>query len=187
MRFGKTPLRGARLIELDRVEDERGFFARCFCEREFQAEGLESRFVQMNNSMSSKKGTLRGMHYQLPPSSEVKLVRCIRGALWDAIVDLRPDSSTFLKWFAAELSAENRLMMYVPRGFAHGMLTLTEDAEALYLMSNFYDPGAERGLRWDDPAVGIQWPEALAEISPKDAKWPYFDAQFHGTELMRGL
>lgn len=187
MKFHKTPLEGARVIELEKRGDDRGFFARYFCEREFAADGLETRFVQINNSLSSKKGTLRGMHYQLPPSPEVKVVRCVRGSLWDAIVDLRPDSPTFMKWFGAELSAENRLMMYVPRGFAHGLLTLTDDVEAIYLVSAFYDPQAERGLRWNDPAIGIEWPIAPVEISPKDAKWPDFDPAFHGVEAMRGL
>lgn len=185
MKFDKLPLEGARLIEIDRLSDERGFFARCFCEREFEAAGLESRFVQINNSLSAKRGTLRGMHYQLPPSSEVKIVRCIRGALWDVIVDLRPDSTTFLKWVGAELNAENRLMMYVPRGFAHGMLTLTDDTEALYLMSSFYNPDAERGLRWNDPALGIRWPDVPTELSAKDANWPDLNESFHGIEKMR--
>ena len=187
MKFNKTPLEGARVIELEKRGDDRGFFARYFCEREFAADGLETRFVQINNSLSSKKGTLRGMHYQLPPSPEVKVVRCVRGSLWDAIVDLRPDSPTFMKWFGAELSAENRHMMYVPRGFAHAILTLTDDAEAIYLVSTFYDPQAERGLRWNDPAIGIEWPIEPVEISPKDAKWPDFDPDFHGVEAMRGL
>ena len=187
MKFDRIPLEGARVIELEKRGDERGFFARYFCEREFAAEGLESRFVQINNSFTGRKGTLRGLHYQLPPAAEAKIVRCVRGVLWDAIVDLRPNSPSYLKWYGAELSAENRLMMYVPRGFAHAILTLTDDAEALYLVSTFYSPEQERGLRWNDPAFGINWPIEPTDISPKDAKWPDFNPVFHGVEHMRGL
>ncbi|HRX35192.1 MAG TPA: dTDP-4-dehydrorhamnose 3,5-epimerase [Aestuariivirga sp.] len=187
MIFHQTPLAGARVIEPEKRGDARGFFARVFCEDEFAADGRETRFVQMNNSLSSTKGTLRGLHYQLPPSGEVKVVRCIRGALWDVIVDLRPDSPSYLKWFGAELTAENRKMMYVPRGFAHALITLTDDTEALYLVSNRYDPARERGVRWNDPAIGIEWPIAPVEISEKDSKWPDLDPEFHGLEAMRGV
>ncbi|MFJ1309551.1 dTDP-4-dehydrorhamnose 3,5-epimerase [Agrobacterium tumefaciens] len=187
MIFHKTPLDGARVIELEKRGDDRGFFARLFCEKEFAAEGLETRFVQINNSLSSKRGTLRGLHYQLPPSGEVKVVRAIRGALYDVIVDLRAGSPTFGKWFGAELSAENRMMMYVPRGFAHAFITLTDDTEALYLVSDFYAPECERGLRFNDPALGIEWPIEPVEVSEKDRAWPDFNPEFHGTELMRGL
>lgn len=185
MRFHETPLDGARVIELDKHSDGRGFFARYFCEREFAAAGLETRFMQMNNSLSASKGTLRGLHYQLPPAAEVKVVRCVRGAFWDVVVDLRPDSRTFKKWFGLDLTADNRLMMYVPRGFAHGILTLTDDAEAFYLVSAFYTPELERGLRWNDPAIGIEWPIEPVEISAKDAKWP--DLCTDGAAPMRGL
>jgi dTDP-4-dehydrorhamnose 3,5-epimerase len=143
--------------------------------------------VQVNNSLSAKKGTLRGMHYQLPPKAEVKVVRCVRGVLWDAILDLRPDSPTFGKSFGAELSADNRLMMYVPCGFAHAILTLTDGAEAFYLVSEFYDPEQERGVRWNDPKFNISWPVEPSEISAKDAEWPDFDPSFHGSEWLRGL
>jgi dTDP-4-dehydrorhamnose 3,5-epimerase len=187
MKFHNTPLDGARVIELEKRGDDRGFFARYFCEREFGASGLETRFVQINNSLSARKGTLRGLHYQLPPAAEVKVVRCVRGAFWDAIVDLRPDSPTFKKWFGLELTANNRLMMYVPRGFAHAILTLTEDAEAIYLVSAFYAQELERGLRWNDPAIGIEWPIEPIEISPKDAAWPDFDPAFHGVDCMRAV
>lgn len=187
MKFHQTPLKGAYTVEIERRGDDRGFFARVFCENEFTQAGLIPRFVQVNNSLSAKKGTLRGMHYQLPPKAEVKLVRCIRGELWDAIVDLRPDSPTFGQWFGTELNAENRLMMYVPRGFAHAILTLSDDTEALYLVSEFYGPGQERGVRWNDPKFKIAWPIEPAEISPKDAKWPDFDPAFHGVEQLRGL
>ena len=173
------------MIDLEKRGDDRGFFARYFCEREFSANGLETRFVQINNSLSARKGTLRGLHYQLPPAAEVKVVRCVRGAFWDAIVDLRPDSPTFKRWFGLDLTADNRLMMYVPRGFAHAILTLTDDAEAIYLVSAFYGPEQERGLRWNDPAIGIEWPIEPVEISPKDASWP--DLSAAGVEPMRGL
>lgn len=187
MKFNPTPLQGAFTIDLEKRGDDRGFFARLFCEDEFRAAGLETHFVQINNSDSAKRGTLRGMHYQLPESAEVKVVRCIKGALFDVIVDLRPDSPTYKKWFGAELSAENRTMMYVPRGFAHGFITIEENTEAFYLVSNRYDPKAERGLRFNDPAFGIEWPLSPSELSEKDGKWPDFDPEFHGVELMRGV
>jgi dTDP-4-dehydrorhamnose 3,5-epimerase len=187
VKFHTTPLETARLVELEKRGDNRGFFARYFCEREFGSHGLETRFVQINNSLSTRKGILRGLHYQLPPAAEVKVIRCVRGALWDAIVDLRPDSPTFKKWFGTELTAENRFMMYVPRGFAHAILTLGDDTEAIYLVSTFYGPDQERGIRWNDPAIGIEWPIEPTEISPKDASWPDFDPAFHGIEMFRGL
>jgi dTDP-4-dehydrorhamnose 3,5-epimerase len=187
MKFHKTPLDGAYTIELEKRGDDRGFFARFFCEKEFGATGLETHFPQINTSLSATKGTLRGMHYQLPPSSEVKVVRAVKGTLWDAIVDLRGGSPTYGKWFGAELSEDNRLMMYVPRGFSHGFITLTDNVEALYLVSAFYAPEAERGLRWNDPAIGIKWPIEPREISDKDSKWPDLDPKFHGVEAMRSL
>ena len=147
----------------------------------------ETRFVQINNSLTGTKGTLRGLHYQLPPAAEVKVVRAVKGALWDVIVDLRPGSSTHLKWFGAELNEDNRRMMYVPRGFGHGFVTLTDNAEALYLVSAAYSPETERGVRWNDPAIGIEWPFEPRETSEKDRNWPDFDAKFHGLEAMRGL
>jgi dTDP-4-dehydrorhamnose 3,5-epimerase len=140
----------------------------------------------MNNSVSATKGTLRGMHYQLAPNAEVKLVRCIRGKLWDCIADLRPDSPTFGKWFGAELNDDNRLMMYVPRGFAHAILTLSENVEALYLVSDFYSPQSERGIRFDDPWLDVDWPIKPAEVSQKDRTWPSFNPEFHGVEKLRG-
>ena len=185
MRFIPTPLRDACLIALEPHADERGFFARTFCEREFASEGLETRFVQGNSALSRKRGTLRGLHYQLPPSAEVKLVRCMRGAIYDVIVDLRPDSPTYRRWFGAELDQDNCLTMYVPRGFAHGLLTLTDDVETHYLVSAFYAAAEERGLRYDDPALDIRWPAEPVEISPKDRSWPDFDPAFHGIEAFR--
>jgi dTDP-4-dehydrorhamnose 3,5-epimerase len=187
MRFHPTPVSGAHLIELEKRGDDRGFFARLFCEREFSEQGLVNRFVQANDSLSRTIGTLRGLHYQLPPAAEVKLVRCIRGALHDVVVDLRPDSPTFGRSFGARLDAENRLMMYVPRGCAHAILTLEQDTEALYLVSAFYSPEHERGVRWHDPRFDIEWPIEPREISQKDANWPDFDPAFHGTEKLRGL
>jgi dTDP-4-dehydrorhamnose 3,5-epimerase len=179
MRFHSTPLAGAYVIELDKREDERGFFARLFCEREFAEAGLETRFVQINNSLSRDRFTLRGMHYQLGEAAEVKLVRCVNGALWDAILDLRSGSATFGQSFGAELSADNHHMMYVPRGFAHGFLTLTEDVEALYLVSAFYAPERERGVRWNDPRFAIRWPAKPRIISDKDRNQRDFNPAWH--------
>jgi len=187
MIFNATPLHGAYTIELEKRGDDRGFFARMFCQKEFADHGLETNFVQMNNSLSVKAGVLRGMHYQLPPFAEVKLVRCVSGSLFDFIADIRPDSPTFGKWFGAELSAANRTMMYVPRGFAHGFVTLEDNTEAVYLVSNVYGPEHERGVRFDDPAIAVQLPCDVTEISPKDAAWPDLDATFHALELLRGL
>lgn len=179
MHFHKTPLPGAYLIELDKKSDDRGFFARFFCTKEFEKHGLEKAFVQVNNSLSNRKGTLRGIHYQLAPKSEVKVVRCIKGALYDVILDLRPESPTFKKWFGAELTSDNRTMMYVPKGFGHAFLTLSDDTEALYLVSEFYSPEHERGLRYDDPAFQILWPMAPTEISEKDRKALLFNPAIH--------
>lgn len=179
MNFIETSLAGAYVIELDKRGDDRGFFARAFCSREFCDHDLVTTFVQVNNSLSGEKGTLRGMHYQLPPKAETKIVRCIQGAFWDVILDLRPESPTFGRWFGAELSAANRRMMYVPKGFAHGFITLTEDAEAFYFVDEFYASEYERGVRWDDPQFRIQWPATPAVISPKDRAHPDFDPAYH--------
>jgi len=187
MKFYPTPLKDAYLIELERRADDRGFFARMFCQNEFAEAGLSPQFVQINNAFSTKKGTLRGLHYQLPPSAEIKLVRCVRGALFDCIIDIRPDSPTYEKWFGAELDDNNRLAMYVPRGFAHGILTLKTDTEVLYMVSDFYSPERERGLRWDDPHFNISWPFEPQEISPKDLAWPAFDAIFHGVDRLQAI
>ena len=182
MLFIETPLAGAYVIELEKKGDNRGFFARVFCEREFAEQGLVTQFVQVNNSLSPEKGTLRGMHYQLAPKAETKVVRCIRGAFWDCILDLRPDSPTFGQWYGAELSAENRRMMYAPKGFAHGFITLTEDAEAFYFVDEFYAPDMERAVRWDDPKFGIEWPAAPSVLSDKDRNHPDFDPAYHLAE-----
>jgi len=187
MKFNNTPLPGSYLIELEKRGDNRGFFARFFCEKEFGDHQLITRFVQINNSLTAKKGTLRGMHYQLQPSAEVKIVRCIKGSLFDVILDLRPDSPAFGKSFGAELNADNRSMMYVPRGFAHGFVTMEDDTEALYLVSATYAPDLERGIRYNDPAFNIQWPLTPSEVSEKDAQWPDFNAEFHGIDALKGL
>lgn len=179
MFFKETPLSGAYIIELDKKGDDRGFFARVFCEKEFSKAKLDDHFVQINNSLSAEKGTLRGMHYQLAPYAETKIVRCIKGALYDVILDLRPDSPTFGMSFGEEITEENRRMMYVPKGFAHGFITLEDDTEAFYLVSEFYAPKAERGIKWDDPKFNIQWPITPKIISEKDQNHPPFDSSYH--------
>ncbi len=179
MIFNATPIPGTYLIELERRGDERGFFARAFCEREFATHGLISQFVQVNNSFSARRGTLRGMHYQLAPKAETKLVRCVRGALYDVVLDLRRDSPTFGKSFGAELTAENRRMMYVPKGLAHGFITLADETEAFYFVDEFYAPDCERGVRWDDPQFSLWWPMAPAVLSDKDAGQRDFDPAWH--------
>lgn len=173
MIFIEADLKDAYVIDLERIEDARGFFARAWCAKEFSEHGLEPRIAQCNTSFNKRKGTLRGMHLQRPPHEEVKMVRCIRGALYDVILDLREDSPTYKRWIGVELTEDNRRMLYVPRGFAHGFQTLTDDTEAFYMVTEFYTPGAEIGVRWNDPAFGIEWPLGEpAEISEKDASWP---------------
>jgi dTDP-4-dehydrorhamnose 3,5-epimerase len=175
MRFIPLDLEGAYLIEPELREDDRGFFARVWCVREMEEAGLESALAQASIAQSRRKGTLRGMHFQLPPHGEVKLVRCTAGAIFDAIVDLRPDSPTFLHSTHVVLSAENRKALYVPKGFAHGYQTLEENTEVFYQMSEFYTPGAEGGIRWDDPRFKIPWPNADPRIlSEKDRALPFF-------------
>ncbi len=180
MIFHKLKLEGAYRIDLEPREDERGFFARAWCQRELAEHGLETRVVQSNLSYNRHKGTLRGMHYQAPPHEEVKLVRCIRGSIFDVILDLRPDSPTYLQWVGVELTAANRQMLYVPRGFAHGFQTLEDDTEVFYHVSEFYHPEAERGVRWNDPQFAIQWPAVEKRIiSPKDQNWPDYVPERH--------
>ena len=176
MKFQPTPLAGAYLIELEQLEDERGFFARSFCQNEFRARGLDPVIAQCDVSFSRKRGTLRGLHYQAEPHAEAKLVRCTRGAIWDVIVDLRTGSPTARQWHAAELTAENRLSFYIPAGFAHGFQTLADDTEVLYQMSEFYVPASARGVRWNDPAFGIEWPPADRIISERDQNYPDFNS-----------
>lgn len=179
MIFNETPLKGAYTIELEKRGDERGFFARFFCIDEFDKLGLDRNVVQINNSLSADKGTLRGMHYQLSPKAETKIVRCIRGALYDVILDLREGSPTFGRHFGAELTAENRTMMFAPKGFAHGILTLQDNTEAFYLVTEFYAPELERGIRWNDPRFDIKWPLTPIVVSDKDRNHPDFNPEHH--------
>lgn len=176
MKFTETPLAGAFVVDLDRRGDERGFFARAFCAREFAEHGIEMTIVQANMSLSADIGTLRGLHFQREPAQEAKFVRTVAGSLYDVIVDNRPDSATYLQAFGVELSAENGRALYVPKGFAHGFLTLQPDTMASYLVDEFYTPGVEGGYRYDDPALGIDWPGPVNVISDKDAAWPLIGA-----------
>lgn len=180
MQFTPTPLEGAYLVDLAPHTDERGFFARTFCQHEFADHGLVPTVAQCNTSYNHVRGTLRGMHYQMPPAAETKFVRCIRGAIQDVIIDLRPDSPTFLQHVGVELTAENRRALYVPELFAHGYQTLEDDTEVLYQVSEFYTPGEERGLRHDDPRFAIAWPLPVTVISDKDAAWPAFEVAATG-------
>jgi dTDP-4-dehydrorhamnose 3,5-epimerase len=174
MIFTPTELKDATIIDIEPFQDERGFFARAWCQREFQEQGLVANVVQANMSYNRRRGTLRGMHFQRAPYAETKLVRVVRGAIYDVIIDLRPESSSFKRWVGVELTAENRRALYVPEGFAHGFQTLADDSEVLYQVSTFYTPAAEGGLRHDDPAFAVRWPLPVSVISPKDAGWPDF-------------
>jgi dTDP-4-dehydrorhamnose 3,5-epimerase len=171
MRFIAAKLEGAWIIEPEPHEDSRGFFARTFCAREFRNKGLVETFVQCNISWNTRKGTVRGLHYQFPPSCEVKLVRCTAGSLWDVVVDLRPNSPTYLQHFGVELTPRNRRALYVPEMFAHGFQTLEDDTEVFYQMSEFHAPELAAGLRYDDPELGIRWPHLVTSISDKDRMW----------------
>jgi len=175
MRFIPTSLVGAYLIEPALISDERGFFARTYCRDEFVHKGLNPSLVQCNISYNKVRGTLRGMHYQKRPYPEAKLVRCTQGGIYDVIVDLRRESSTFTQWFGVELTAENRKALYVPEGFAHGFLTLMDDTEVLYQMSEFFHSECAAGVRWDDPVFAIDWPGKIAVISDRDARYPDFN------------
>jgi len=177
MRFYETKLPGAFVIELDHRPDERGFFARTFCQEEFAAHGLARSFAQCNVSYNPRRGTLRGMHYQAAPHQEVRLVRCTAGVIWDAIVDLRPRSPSHLRGVWVELSAENRRMLYVPKGFGHGFQTLTDGAEVFYQVTHRQVPGAERGFRWNDPRIAIPWPLEVTAMSDEDQALPLFDPE----------
>lgn len=179
MTFTELPLKGAYKIELDKKGDDRGFFARFFCVNEFAEYQLDSKIVQINNSLSKDNGTLRGIHYQLPPKSETKILRCLSGSIYDVIIDLRKDSPTYLKWHAEELTEDNRTMMYVPKEFGHGFITTSQNTEVIYLVTEFYAPDMERGIRWNDPQFDIQWPIKPIVISEKDKNHPDFDESFH--------
>jgi dTDP-4-dehydrorhamnose 3,5-epimerase len=172
MKFIETKLEGAFIVEPELHEDSRGFFGRTFCAREFGERGLERNFVQCSISLNRQKGTLRGLHYQRPPAPEVKLVRCTVGALYDVIVDLRPDSPTYGQHIGVELTGRNRRALYVPKMFAHGYQTLEENTEVFYQISEYYASETATGVRYNDPKLGIQWPLAVADLSDKDAKWP---------------
>ncbi|MBI3650475.1 MAG: dTDP-4-dehydrorhamnose 3,5-epimerase [Acidobacteria bacterium] len=174
MVFTELKLKGAYLIEPERLVDERGFFARTWCEGEFEAHGLNAKLVQCSISFNKKRGTLRGMHYQVAPHQEVKLVRCTMGAIYDVMIDLRESSATFKQWLAVELTAENRRMLYIPEGFAHGFQTLADNTEVFYQMSEFYYPESARGVRWDDATFGIRLPLEIRSISEKDLSYQDF-------------
>lgn len=183
MIFIETPLKNAWVIELEPIRDERGFFARAYCAEEFKSHNLNTSFLQANYSFSKTRGTLRGLHYQTPPFSEVKLVRCVKGAILDVIVDIRKDSQTFLEHFAVELSEDNHSMIYVPTGFAHGFITLTDDVVVTYQVSCPYTPGAEGAIRYNDPLLTISWPVPVTVISDKDKNIPFLNSDFEGITL----
>ncbi len=174
MKFIEISLSGAFVVEPERIEDKRGFFARSWCRQEFVSHGCNPGLAQCSISFNRKKGTLRGMHYQVKPHEEAKLVRCTMGLIYDVIIDLRPGSPTIRKWFATELSAENRRMVYIPEGFAHGFMTLTDNSEFFYQISESHHPECARGIRWDDPAFGIRWPDGKKIIITKDLEYPDF-------------
>jgi dTDP-4-dehydrorhamnose 3,5-epimerase len=174
MIFRETPLAGAWVLEPERFEDERGFFARTYCRRDFEARGLDPAIAQCSVSWNHRRGTLRGLHFQIAPHEEMKLVRVTRGAVWDVIVDLRPESPSFKRHFGITLSAENRHELYIPKGVAHGFQTLEDGTEVFYQISELYAPDSARGYRWDDPAFAIPWPEPVTVISEKDRTLPFF-------------
>lgn len=173
MIFKETAVKDAYIIEIERRTDDRGFFARTWCRKEFEAQGLNTNLVQANVAFNIKRGTLRGMHYQVSPYEETKLIRCTKGAIYDVIIDIRKNSPTYMKWIGVELTADNYKMLYVPEGFAHGYQTLRDNTEVSYQVSQFYAPNSEQGVRWDDPAFNIKWPETeKVIISEKDQAWP---------------
>ena len=180
MTFSPTPLKGSYIINLTPFSDERGWFARTYCENEFREIGHAEKWVQMNHSCTTKKGTVRGMHYQLPPFREIKMVRCIRGKVFDVIIDIRKDSATFLQWFGVELSPGEMNMIYIPVGFAHGFQTLSDNSEMIYHHSEFYTQGAEGGIKYNDPAVDIKWPLEVTSISERDLNHPALTEKFKG-------
>ncbi len=175
MKFSEMRLDGVYLIEMEPVTDERGFFARTWCQREFKEHGLNPQLVQCSVSFNTLRGTVRGMHYQDEPHAETKVVRCTRGALFDALIDLRPNSPSFRQWIGVELTADNRRMLYVPPGIAHGFQTLEDNTEVAYQISEFHHPECAKGVRWDDPAFGLTWPEPVRIIAPRDQRYPDFE------------
>jgi dTDP-4-dehydrorhamnose 3,5-epimerase len=183
MNFIETPLKGSYVVELNPFSDERGWFARTYCKNEFATIGHTKEWVQLNHSVSYKKGTIRGMHYQLQPFAETKMVRCIAGTVFDVIVDIRANSPTFLQWYSIELSAKNKKMIYIPEGFAHGFQTLTDNAELIYHHTSFYAPDIEKGVSYNDNAIGIDWQLPVSEISERDSNHPPIDFNFNGVTL----
>ena len=183
MKFIETPLAKAFVVELEPFRDERGIFARTFCQKEFEQIGFDRQIVQINYSLTRQTGAIRGMHYQCPPASEIKIVRCVQGCVFDVMVDIRKDSPTFLQWYGMELSNDNLRMFYIPEGFAHGFQACTDNAELIYFVSAFYSPELERGLRFDDPAIGIHWPLPAGEVSSKDLHCPLIDSNFKGVTI----
>lgn len=183
MIFNSTFIEGLFTIQPEPIKDSRGWFARTFCKEEFKQIGHDAEWVQMNHSYTENAGTLRGMHFQLPPFEEIKLIRCVRGKVFDVAIDVRTGSKTFLKWFGTELSEENQTMIYIPRGFAHGFLTMEAGCELIYLHSAFYKPGFEGAIRYDDPQVKIDWPSEIKEMSEKDAGHKYLEINYKGIQL----
>ena len=177
MVFEETVLKGSFTIDLNKHEDDRGLFARTYCQREFKEQGIMVEMVQANMSTNKVKGTLRGLHYQINPHQEGKLIRCTKGALYDVIIDLRPGSPTYREWFGVELTEHNQRALFVPKDFAHGFITLENDTTAFYMVSEFYMPGAECGIRWNDPSFGIKWPTEPKCISKKDSNWEDFTVE----------
>jgi dTDP-4-dehydrorhamnose 3,5-epimerase len=175
MKFTETPLSGAFILEVNKLEDDRGFFGRSWCRKELEEHGIMSNICQINTSRTLRKGTIRGMHFQADPWQEQKFVRCTRGRIFDVMVDLRPESPTFLKWFGTELTEDNYKIAFIPENFAHGFVSLVDDCEVYYPVTQFYTPGAEHGFRWNDPLVNIQWPVEIQHASEKDRNHPDLD------------
>ncbi|KKM66371.1 hypothetical protein LCGC14_1481850 [marine sediment metagenome] len=184
MKFIETKFKDMHVIEPQPFQDERGSFSRVFCEKEFKEIGLTKRIVQINYSATTKKGAIRGMHFQLPPAAEIKIVKCIRGSILDVGIDLRKNSSTFLQWYGEILSTDNMKMLIIPEGFAHGFQALEENIEMIYFVTEFYAPQYEGGVRYNDPKVKVEWPLEVTDISKKDIKWPYLDENFKGINTL---
>ena len=180
MKFHPTPLEGCYLVEPEPVTDERGWFARTYCKKEFSAIGHNGEWVQINHSFTGRAGTLRGLHFQLPPFSEIKLVRCITGAVFDVVADLRQGSSTFLQWFGMEISAANKKMIYIPGGFAHGFQAMADNSELIYHHTQFFMPGVEGGIQYNDPKLNIGWPLPVSGISERDEHHPLLEKNYKG-------
>jgi len=183
MKFTKTSIKNLYIIEPEPFEDQRGMFSRIYCKNELEKIGHTKEIVNINHSLTKLKGVIRGMHFQYPPKSEIKMVKCIKGSVYDVAIDLRRNSLTFLKWHAEILSAENMKMLYIPEGFAHGFQTLTKDCELIYFHTEFYSPQSEGGIRYNDPSVNIQWPLEITEISKKDSEIKLLNYNFKGIDL----